>query len=104
MNNLASNVLLYARHEYGIRLLYRNRTMYLKTENDIYRIDMHLSHERIYRFYSTTYPLVLTDINFARGIFRMAAYKTYKEIGKIPTNKDWEKFVNDAYAYVASLN
>ena len=103
MNSLTNNVLLYARHVYGTQMLYRNRAAYLKTEDDIYRIDIHLAHKSIFRFYSMTYPMVLTDTNLARGIFRMATHKIYKEIKQIPTNKDWERFVNDAYAYVASL-
>ena len=103
MNSLTDNVLLYARHIYGAQMLYRNRVVYLKTEDDVYRIDIHLAHKNIFRFHSMTYPMVFTDTNLARGIFRMAAHKTYKEIEQIPSNKDWERFVNDAYAYVASL-
>ena len=104
MKNLTDYVIAYARHIYGIQMLYRNRAVYLKTKDDVYRIDVHLAHENIFRFHSMTYPMVFTDTNLARGIFRMAAHKTYKEIEQIPTNKDWERFVNDAYAYVASLN
>ena len=103
MSSLTDNILLYARHVYGTQMLYRNRAVYLKTEDDIYRVDIHLAHKSIFRFHSTTYPMVFTDTNFARGIFRMAAHKTYKEIKQIPTNKDWERFINDAYAYVVSL-
>lgn len=103
MKNLTDYVIAYARHVYGTQMLYRNRAVYLKTEDDVYRIDIHLAHESIYRFHSTTYPMVFTDTSLARGIFRMAAHKTYKEIEQIPTNEDWERFVKDAYAYVASL-
>lgn len=103
MNSLTNNILLYARYVYGTQILYRNRAVYLKTEDDVYRIDIHLAHKSIFRFHSMTYPMVFTDTNLARGIFRMATHKTYKEIEQIPTNKDWERFVNDAYAYVASL-
>ena len=103
MKNLIDYVIAYARHVYGTQILYRNRAVYLKTEDDVYRIDIPLAHESIFRFHSTTYSTVFTDTNFARGIFRMAAHKTYKEIEQIPTDKDWEKFVNDAYAYAASL-
>ena len=104
MNSLTNNILLYARHVYGTQILYRNRAVYIKTEDDVYRIDIHLAHKSIFRFHSMTYPMVFTDTNLARGIFRMATHKTYKEIEQIPTNEDWERFINDAYAYVASLN
>ena len=104
MKNLTDCVVAYTRHVYGTQILYRNRAVYLKTEDDVYRVDIHLAHKSVFRFHSMTYPMVFTDTNLARGIFRMAAHKTYKEIEQIPTNKDWERFVNDAYAYVASLN
>ena len=104
MKNLTDCVVAYTRYVYGTQILYRNRAVYLKTEDDIYRIDIHLAHKSIFRFHSMTYPMVFTDTNLARGIFRMATHKIYKEIEQIPTNKDWERFVNDAYAYVASLN
>ena len=99
MSNLTNNVLLYARHVYGTQMFYRNRAMYLKTEDDIYRVDIHLAHKSIFRFHSMTYPMVLTDTNFARGIFRIAALHTYKETGNIPTQSDWERFLNDAYKF-----
>lgn len=102
MKNLTDYVVAYARYVYGTQMLYRNRAVYLKTEDDVYRIDIHLAHKSIFRFHSMTYPMVFTDTNLARGIFRMAAHKTYKEIEQIPTNKDWEKFVNDAYAFAVS--
>lgn len=104
MNGLTNNILLYARHVYGAQMFYRNRAMYLKTEDDVYRVDTHLAHESVFRFHSMTYPMVFTDTNFARGIFRMAAHKTYKEIKQIPSNEDWEKFINDAYVFVAGIS
>lgn len=99
MNSLTNNVLLYARHVYGTQMLYRNRAVYLKTEDDTYRVDIHLAHKSIFRFHSMTYPIVLTDTNFARGIFRIAALRTYKEAGMVPNQSDWERFLNDAYRY-----
>ena len=102
MKILTDYLVAYTRHVYGAQMLYRNRAVYLKTEDDVYRIDIHLAHKSVFRFHSMTYPAVFTDTNLARGIFRMAAHNTYKEIGQIPTNKDWERFVNDAYAFAVS--
>lgn len=104
MNRLNDYVVNYIRHVYGAQLLYRNRAIYLRTDDNIYKIDLSLAHKKVYRFHSLHTPFTLTDTNFDRGMFRAAAHGTYKEIGLIPTNKDWEKFMNDAYAYVVSLN
>ena len=103
MRDSKDYVVIHCRRTYGARLLYKNRVFYFQTEDGIYRIDLSLSNKGIYRFYNIEKPLVLTDTNLARGIFRMATHKTYKEIEQIPSNKDWERFVNDAYVYVASL-
>ena len=103
MNSLTNNVLLYAHHVYGTQMLYRNRAMYVRTAEDTYYVDLHLAHEGIYRFYSTTKPLVLTETCLERGVFRVAAFSLYKRANKIPTNSDWEKFVNDAYKYMATI-
>ena len=102
MKNFEVGILIYARHIYGVKILYRNRSLYLKTKNDLYQVDLHLANENIYRFYSMTRPAVFTDTCFARGVFYMAAYDTYKQINKIPTKEDWEKFINDASAFVVS--
>lgn len=103
MNRLNDFVILYARHVYGARLLYRNRAIYLKTDDNIYRVDLSMAHKNIYRFHGMRLPIVLTDTCFGRGLFRAAAHGTYKEINLIPTNADWEKFVNDAYAFAVGL-
>jgi hypothetical protein len=94
-------VLAYAKKVYGAKIFYRNRAIYIKTQADVYKIDLHLANESIYRFISMTKPLVLTETCLARGFFRVCAFSTYKDAQKIPTNKDWEKFLNDAYKYIA---
>lgn len=102
MNHLNDYVVNYIRHVYGAQLLYRNRAIYLKTDDNIYQVDLSLAHKEIYRFHGLRLPITLTDTNFGRGMFRAAAHGTYKEIGLIPTNKDWEKFINDAYVFAIS--
>ena len=103
MNRLTRNVLLYAHYVYGTQILYRNRAMYVRTVEDTYYVDLRLAHEGIYRFCSITKPLVLTETYLERGVFRVAAFSSYKRANKIPTNSDWERFVNDAYKYVATM-
>ena len=91
-------VLAHCRRTYGARVLYHNRAVYIKTEDDTYQIDLSLADQNIYRFRSTTKPLVLTETCLARGFFRVSAHATYKKAGKIPTVKDWKQFLNDAYS------
>lgn len=97
MVDMEDYVLAYIKRVYGAQILYRNRVVYIKTEDDTYRIDLSLARRSIYRFHSTTKPFVLTDTCLARGFFRVAAHATYKAVNKIPTNDDWERFLNDAY-------
>lgn len=99
MRDSKDYVVIHCRRTYGARLLYKNRVFYFQTEDGIYRIDLSLSNKGIYRFYNIEKPLVLTESNLARGIFRLAALRTYKEAGVIPTQSDWERFLNDAYKY-----
>lgn len=99
MRDSKDYVVIHCRRVYGARLLYKNRIFYFQTEDGIYRIDLSLSPKGIYRFYNTEKPLVLTESCLARGFFRLAALHTYKETGTIPTQSDWERFLNDAYRY-----
>lgn len=99
MRDSKDYVVIHCRRTYGARLLYKNRVFYFQTEDGIYRIDLSLSNKGIYRFYNIEKPLVLTESNLARGIFRLAALRTYKEAGVVPTQSDWERFLNDAYKY-----
>lgn len=103
MNSLTNNILFYIRYVYNAWLFSRNRAVYFRTEDDIYHVDIHLAHKNVFRFYSTTRPLALIDSNFGRGLFRLAAHAAYKEANKIPSQKDWEKFINDAYKYSYTL-
>lgn len=103
MKNLTDYVVAYARFVYRVQILYKNRIIYLKTEDDTYRIDLSLAGRSVYRFYSTTKPIVLTDTCLARGFYRAAAYSSYRKANKIPTVDDWEKFVNDAYAFCLTI-
>ena len=97
-------VLAHIKRTYGALIFYRNRTFYIKTTDDIYRIDFRLAEENIYRFVSMTKPMVLTETNLARGFFRVAAHSTYKETKQIPTYQDWKRFLNDAYKYGVKEN
>lgn len=103
MKNLTDYVVAYARFVYGAQVLYKNRMMYLKTEDDTYRIDLSLAGRSVYRFCSTTKPMVITDTCLARGFYRAAAHSSYRMANKIPTVADWEKFVNDAYAFCLTI-
>ena len=102
MWSIEDYVLAYCKHIYGAQILYRNRAVYIKTTDDIYRIDLDLADRKIYCFHSMTKPLRLVETCLARGFFRLSAYSAYKEANRIPTNEDWEKFINDAYAFVGS--
>ena len=99
MRDSKDYVVIHCRRTYGARLLYKNRVFYFQTEDGVYRVDLSLSRKGIYRFYNTEKPLVLTESNLARGFFRLAALCTYKETGMVPTQSDWERFLNDAYRY-----
>jgi hypothetical protein len=103
MNSVTNNILFYIRHVYNAWLFSRNCAVYFRTEDDIYYIDTHLAYKNVFRFCSTTRPLTLVDSNFERGLFRLAAYASYKEANRIPSQEDWEKFVNDAYRYSYTL-
>ena len=92
-------VIAYCKRIYGMRLLGKNGKFYLETTGGTYRIDRHLSHEQIYLFHNVDCPLTLTETNLGRAFFKLAAFSTYKEIGIVPSQKDWEKFLNDAYKY-----
>ena len=92
-------ILDYAKLIYNMHIFYKNRKMYVKTEDDTYLLDLHLANESIYRFYSITRPMVLTETCLGRGFFKVAAHASYKAAQKIPTNQDWKKFLNDAYKY-----
>ena len=96
-------VLAYARKIYGAQILYRNRMVYMKTKDDVYHIDLRMADKNVYRFHSTTKPLVLTETCLARGFFRLAAHADYKKAQKIPSNADWENFLNDAYKHIILL-
>ncbi len=100
MWSIEDYVLAYCRHIYGAQILYRNRAVYIKTADDIYRIDLDLADRKIYCFHSMTKPLRLVETCLARGFFRLSAHAAYKEANRIPTNEDWEKFVNNAYVFV----
>ena len=99
MWSIEDYVLAYCKHIYGAQILYRNRAVYIKTADDVYKIDFDLADRSIYRFHSMTKPFQLTETCLARGFFRLSAHATYKEANRIPTHKDWEKFINDAYAF-----
>lgn len=99
MWSIEDYILAHIKRIYGAQILYRNRVIYIKTEDDIYQIDLHLAHEGIYRFISATKPLILTETCLARGFFYVAAYASYKKANIIPTQEDWKKFLNDAYKY-----
>lgn len=92
-------VLAHCQQKYGARILYRNRAIYLQTADDTYRIDLRLADKDIYRFHSMTKPLAMTETCLARGFFKLSAHSVYKEAKRIPTNEDWEAFLNDAYKY-----
>lgn len=92
-------VLAHCKRIYGSRILYRNRIVYIQTEEDTYKVDLSLSKENIFSFYGTTKESILVESNLARGFFRIAAYPTYKEAGIVPSLADWERFLADAYHY-----
>lgn len=92
-------IIAHCKRVYGMRIFYKNRKIYVNTSNDTYLLDMSLANYDVYRFRSTTRPFTLTETCLPRGFFRVAAYETYKEAKIIPTNKDWETFVNNAYKH-----
>lgn len=97
MVSVEDYVLAHAKHTYGARVLYRNRALYIQTEDYTYRLDLRLAPANVYRFIAIQAPIVLIDTCLARGFFKVAAHATYKAVNKIPTNADWERFLNDAY-------
>lgn len=99
MRDSKDYVVIHCRRTYGARLLYKNRKVYFQAEDGVYEIDLSLASKGIYRFYNTERPAVLTESCLERGFFRLAALCTYKEAGIVPTQRDWEIFLNDAYKY-----
>lgn len=99
MLSLEDQVLAHCKRIYGSRILYKNRSIYIKTEEDIYKIDFSLSNKGIYRFCSTTSPYVLNESCLARGFFKVSAHGIYKEIGFAPSEDDWQSFLRDAHKY-----
>ena len=99
MQSCEDYVLAHCKKIYGIKVLYRNRAIYIQTEEDTYRVDLSFAKDKIYGFCSVNNGKVLIESNLARGFFRIAAYSTYREIGLIPSFEDWEKFLADAYHY-----
>lgn len=103
MRGITDYVVIHCRNIYGMRILYRNRVLYVKTSDDTYSCDFSLAKHCIYCFHSMTKPFVLTETCLARGFFRLAAHESYKKANKIPTNSDWEKFLNDAYKHTIMM-
>ena len=92
-------VLVHCKRIYGSRVLYRNRAVYIQTEEDTYKIDLSLSKDGVFCFRGAINGSILVESNLARGFFRIAAYPTYKKIGLVPSLEDWERFLMDAYSY-----
>ena len=99
MQSYENCVLAHCKRIYGTRLLYRNRAIYFRTEEEIYRVDLSLSKDKVFCFYNTSGAITLIESNLARGFFRVAAFPTYRDAGLVPSLRDWERFLADAYYY-----
>lgn len=99
MQSCENCVLAHCKRTYGTRLFYRNRAVYFQTGEEIYRVDLSLSKDRVFYFYDTNGAIALIESNLARGFFKVAAFPTYRDAGLVPSLADWERFLADAYYY-----
>lgn len=99
MQSYENCVLAHCKRIYGTKLLYRNHSIYFQTGEEIYRVDLSLSKDKVYCFYNISGTIALIESNLARGFFRIAALPTYKDAGLVPSLADWERFLADAYYY-----
>ena len=90
-------VIAHCKRIYGMQILYKNRKVYIRTDSDIYWLDLSGADENVFRFCGEETGYELRESCLPRGFFKIAARKTYEKAGIGIINEDWEQFLNDAY-------